>query len=101
MSAHPLDPAVNRNGAGYPPPPLVLIDEEQTLLPPRPNASLDCGWGRLLYAPSFESPKVLAEALKQEAPGRRDIALYVEAPQLVLAEDPTKCHRYRRQQYCW
>ncbi len=88
MSAHPLDPAVNRNGAGYPPPPLVLIDEEQTLLPPRPNASLDCGWGRLLYAPSFESPKVLAEALKQEAPGRRDIALYVEAPQLVLAEDP-------------
>ena len=52
------------------------------------NAMLDCGWGRLLYAPSFESPKKLAEVLQQEAPERRDIALYVEAPQLVLAEAP-------------
>jgi GNAT-family acetyltransferase (TIGR03103 family) len=52
------------------------------------NAMLDCGWGRLLYAPSFESPRALAEALLQEAPDRRDIALYVEAPQLVLAEAP-------------
>ncbi|AEG94535.1 N-acetylglutaminylglutamine synthetase [Ramlibacter tataouinensis] len=51
---------------------------------------LDCGWGRLLYAPSFESPKQLAQALLQEQPGRRDIALYVEDPQLVLAEAPSQ-----------
>ncbi len=55
---------------------------------PTLNATLDCGWGRLLYAPSFESPRALAETLLQEAPERRDIALYVEAPQLVLAEAP-------------
>lgn len=54
----------------------------------RPNAVLDCGWGRLMFAPSFESPARLAAELQQEAPGRRDIALYVEAPQLLLAEAP-------------
>lgn len=54
----------------------------------RPNAMLDCGWGRLMFAPSFESPARLAAELQQEAAGRRDIALYVEAPQLVLAEAP-------------
>ena len=50
------------------------------------NAILDCGWGRLMYAPSFESARVLADELMKEEPGRRDIALYVQAPQLVLAE---------------
>jgi len=56
----------------------------------RPNAFIDCGWGRLLYGPSFESPQVLAESLRQEEPGKRDIALHVESPQLVLAEAPSQ-----------
>ncbi|MBL0422192.1 N-acetylglutaminylglutamine synthetase [Ramlibacter sp. AW1] len=51
---------------------------------------IDCGWGRLLYAPSFASAKDLVQALREEQPGRRDIALYVEAPQLVLAEAPSE-----------
>jgi GNAT-family acetyltransferase (TIGR03103 family) len=50
------------------------------------NAILDCGWGRLMYAPSFESPRLLADELMKEEPGKRDIALYVQAPQLLLAE---------------
>lgn len=54
----------------------------------RPDAIIDCGWGRLMFAPSFHSPAALAAELQQEAPGRRDIALYAEAPQLVLAEAP-------------
>ena len=53
-------------------------------------AILDCGWGRLLYAPAFPSPKAVAEALLQEEDGKRDIALYVESPQLVLAEAPAE-----------
>jgi GNAT-family acetyltransferase (TIGR03103 family) len=56
----------------------------------RRNVALDCGWGRLHFGPSFESTKLLAESLVQEEPGRRDIALYVESPQLVLAEAPTE-----------
>ncbi len=53
------------------------------------NAALECGWGRLLYAPSFDSPKNLAADLQNEASGRRDVAIYVDAPQLVLAEAPS------------
>lgn len=57
---------------------------------PAPSGSVfDPGWGRLLYAPSFASPRDLAETLMQEAPGKRDIAVYVDEPQLVLAEAPT------------
>ncbi len=52
------------------------------------KATLECGWGRLLYGPSFDSPKALAQELLQEAPGKRDIALHVDSPQLVLAEAP-------------
>ncbi|MDF3838135.1 N-acetylglutaminylglutamine synthetase [Cupriavidus basilensis] len=54
----------------------------------RPNAMIDCGWGRLMFAPAFASPALLAAELQQEAAGRRDIALYVDAPQLVLAQAP-------------
>ncbi|HYD95342.1 MAG TPA: N-acetylglutaminylglutamine synthetase [Noviherbaspirillum sp.] len=60
--------------------------EEQSC---RLNAAIECGWGRLLYGPSFESPQALAQALQEEQPGKRDIALYVESPQLVLAEAPS------------
>ncbi|MDB5797391.1 MAG: acetyltransferase-like protein [Paucimonas sp.] len=56
----------------------------------RPNAMLDVGWGRLLFGPSFASPQELAHELLNETPGRRDIALYVDAPQLVLAEAPSE-----------
>jgi GNAT-family acetyltransferase (TIGR03103 family) len=52
------------------------------------GATLDCGWGQILYAPSFRSPKDLAQALLAEEAGKRDIALYVEQPQLLLAEAP-------------
>jgi GNAT-family acetyltransferase (TIGR03103 family) len=56
--------------------------------PTRRNATIDLGWGRLLYGPSFESPKLIAEELQNEQAGKRDIAMYVDAPQLVLAEAP-------------
>jgi len=52
------------------------------------RAVLHCGWGRLLFAPNFATPAALAEALLEEAHEQRDIALYVNAPQLVLAEAP-------------
>lgn len=56
----------------------------------RPNAIIECGWGRLLFGPSFESPQLLAQTLMQEEAGKRDIALHVDAPQLVLAEAPSR-----------
>ena len=54
----------------------------------RANASIDCGWGRLIAAYTFESPSDLVDLLRREAPDRRDIAFYVKDPHVVLAEAP-------------
>ncbi len=64
------------------------------------NALLDCGWGRLLFAQTFEAPAVLVEALGAEGPQRRDIAFYVREPQVLLAQAPQEVfldpsHTYR------
>jgi len=55
---------------------------------PRRDATLDCGWGRLLFGQTFEDPATLAAALLEEGPERRDIAAYVRDPHLVLAAAP-------------
>ncbi len=68
--------------------------------PPRADASIDCGWGRLIFANTFDAPEALAEALRAEGPGRRDIAFYVREPHVVLAAAPQELfldpsHTYR------
>ncbi|RYH11557.1 N-acetylglutaminylglutamine synthetase [Tropicimonas sp. IMCC6043] len=55
---------------------------------PTENASIDCGWGRLIFGNTFDDPKALATTLAAEQHTRRDIAFYVEDPQVVLAEAP-------------
>jgi len=50
--------------------------------------ALHCGWGRLLIGHTYPDPATLAEALQEERPGERDIALYVAAPQQLLAQAP-------------
>lgn len=47
-----------------------------------------CGWGRLLIGHTFAKAETLADELLNERPGERDIALYVAAPQQVLAHAP-------------
>ena len=49
---------------------------------------LDCGWGRLLVGHTFSDPHRLADALLEETPGERDIALYVADPHVVLSFAP-------------
>ncbi len=56
-----------------------------------PGASpvaIHCGWGRLLIGHTFPDPASLANELLNEQTGERDIALYVAAPQQVLAQSP-------------
>lgn len=65
-----------------------------------PEASIDCGWGRLIFAQTFESAERLAEALRAEAADRRDIAFYVRDPHVILAAAPQELfldpsHTYR------
>ena len=54
----------------------------------RPRATVDCGWGRVIFGHTFASPAEIAEALRDEAPERRDIALYVRDPHVVVAMAP-------------
>jgi GNAT-family acetyltransferase (TIGR03103 family) len=58
---------------------------------PAPDAAgvcLDCGWGRLLFSQTFPDAAALAEAMRAEGPGRRDIAFYVRDPHVLLAAAP-------------
>jgi GNAT-family acetyltransferase (TIGR03103 family) len=52
------------------------------------NVALDCGWGRLLFGQTFTGPRDLADAMRAECPDRRDIALYVTEPHVLLAVAP-------------
>lgn len=55
---------------------------------PSPSACVDCGWGRLIFAQTFNDAGELAAALREEAPEHRDIAVYVGDPHVLLAEAP-------------
>lgn len=70
------NPSAEGQGAGAPP------------VFPMPNAVIDCGWGRLLFGQTFADLSELAEAMRDERPDRRDIAVYVLEPHVALAAAP-------------
>jgi GNAT-family acetyltransferase (TIGR03103 family) len=66
----------------------------------KPNAVVDCGWGRLVFAHTFGDNAELARTLLAEEEGRRDIGLYLRDPHVVLAMAPQELfldpsHTYR------
>jgi GNAT-family acetyltransferase (TIGR03103 family) len=61
---------------------------------------LDLGWGRLIFGQTFADPEKLAEVLRREGPGRRDICIYARESHVVVAGSPTELfidpsHTYR------
>jgi GNAT-family acetyltransferase (TIGR03103 family) len=61
---------------------------------------LDLGWGRLVFGQTFSDPDELAEVLRRESPGRRDICLYAREAHVVVARSPHELfidpsHTYR------
>lgn len=52
------------------------------------NVALECGWGRLLFAQTFDSARELTRTLDREEEGRRDVAFYVSEPHVVLSRAP-------------
>jgi GNAT-family acetyltransferase (TIGR03103 family) len=65
-----------------------------------PNALVDCGWGRVLFAHSFDDPETLLSELRAESPDTRDIAMYVTDPHVLIAAAPAELfldpsHTYR------
>lgn len=63
---------------------------------------LELGWGRLVFGQTFADPEKLAEVLKQERPGRRDICIYARESHVLVARwpselfiDPSHTYRFR------
>ena len=52
------------------------------------QAVVDCGWGRLIFGQTFRSSRQLADQLRDESLGRRDVALYSRDPQVVVSQAP-------------
>jgi GNAT-family acetyltransferase (TIGR03103 family) len=52
------------------------------------EAALDLGWGRLVFGQTFPDSRRLVDALRAEAPGRRDICIYPRNPQVLLGMAP-------------
>lgn len=72
--------------AGHQPLHLPAGQPEAVAMPE--NVIIECGWGRLLPAQTWRDPALLASELLQERPGQRDIAFYVEKPQVVVGSAP-------------
>ncbi len=49
---------------------------------------LDCGWGSLIFGHTFREQQNLVDILLQERQGRRDIAIYLRDPHVVLSLAP-------------
>jgi len=54
----------------------------------RNEVTLQCGWGRLIFAHTFLSPEKVAQTILKEKDGQRDIAFYLNDPHLVLNVAP-------------
>ncbi|NDL57307.1 N-acetylglutaminylglutamine synthetase [Phytoactinopolyspora mesophila] len=73
----------------------------------RRDVAMDCGWGRLLFAQTFDDDDELINLLRAEEEGRRDIAMYVPDPHVLVSRAPDELfidpsmtyrlelHRYR------
>jgi len=52
------------------------------------EVAVDCGWGRLIFGQTYSDLKKLSKAIQLEKEGRRDIALYVREPHVVVSYAP-------------
>jgi GNAT-family acetyltransferase (TIGR03103 family) len=71
------------------------------------DVALECGWGRLIFGQTFRDQRRIEETLRAEEPLRRDIALYLRDPHVLVSHAPDELfidpsltyrlwfHRYR------
>jgi GNAT-family acetyltransferase (TIGR03103 family) len=71
------------------------------------DVSVECGWGRLIFAQTFDRADDILQLLRAEEAGQRDIAMYVKDPHVLVASAPDELfidpsytyrlelHRYR------
>lgn len=61
---------------------------ESPLHPTNSEVTVECGWGNLVFAHTYDSASAVARDLEAESRGRRNIAIYVRDPHVVLAHKP-------------
>lgn len=64
------------------------------------DVAVEMGWGRLIFGQTFADPAKLAEVLRQEGHGRRDICMYAREPHVLVSMAPAELfidpsHTYR------
>ena len=64
------------------------------------DVAVEMGWGRLIFGQTFADPAKLAEVLRHEGHGRRDICMYAREPHVLVSMAPAELfidpsHTYR------
>ena len=54
------------------------------------SVTLDCGWGRLVFGQTFPDSASIANSMRAERPGGRDICLYASDPHVVVGQAPNE-----------
>ena len=54
------------------------------------NATIEMGWGRIIFGHTFRSQKTLCAAMERETAGKRDITFYLRDPHVLLAMGPDR-----------
>jgi GNAT-family acetyltransferase (TIGR03103 family) len=66
----------------------VVVDEAAGRGSDGQEVVLDCGWGRLVFGQTFTNPEAVANVLRSEADGSRDICIYLQDPHVLVAQMP-------------
>ncbi len=87
---HPEAITLGLHGAS----PAHLVDEMAD------DVVLELGWGRLIFGQTFADAEKLAEVLRGETHGRRDICIYAREPHVLVSRAPAELfidpsHTYR------
>lgn len=87
-------------------PSLQLLHSSEKHAHPEPeyqmqkDVVIDCGWGRLIFGHTFSDLNKLVSTIQSEEPDKRNIALYLRDPHVVLSLAPQQLfldpsHTYR------
>lgn len=55
---------------------------------PAAGVVLDCGWGRLVFGQTYADQADVADVLRSEAAGARDICIYLDDPHVLVSRLP-------------
>jgi len=74
--------------------------EKEELKISKKNIYVECGWGRLIFAHTFDENINITSLIRGEENGKRDIAFYIRDPHVALAQSPHELfldpsHTYR------